>query len=249
MNIKITAVILAKNEEKNIKKCLESVKFCDEIMVIDDNSADRTAEIARKLGVKVFRHSLNNNFAAQRNFALRQAQNQWILFIDSDEIVPEDLATEIKSLNYSDNEGFYFKRQDIWQGKEIKHGETGNIKLLRLARKEAGKWIRPVHEVWDIKGKTGILKNPILHYPHPTLREFISEINLYSTLHAGTNLEEGKKPSLWKIIFWPRGKFVYNWIFKLGFLDGTAGFIIALMMSFHSFLAWSKAWKLQKETK
>jgi glycosyltransferase involved in cell wall biosynthesis len=263
MDIKLTAIILAKNEEENIKKCLESIKFCDEILVIDDNSTDKTVEIIQnskgksqnyKSKVKILKRHLNGDFAGQRNFALRQAQGQWVLFIDSDEIVSEALASEIVNykLSITNYSGFYIKRKDFWKGKEIKYGETGNIKLLRLARKNAGQWIRPVHEAWDVKGsasrRIGILKNSILHYPHPTLREFINEINQYSTLHAKSNLREGKKSSIWKIIFWPKGKFIYNWIFKLGFLDGTEGFIIALMMSFHSFLAWSKAW-LSKETK
>jgi glycosyltransferase involved in cell wall biosynthesis len=251
MDTKLTAIILAKNEEKNIKRCLEGVRFCDEILVIDDNSIDETAKIAQKFGAKVIKHSLNNNFAAQRNFALRRAQSQWVLFIDADEIVSEALVSEIVNykLSITNYSGFYIKRQDIWQGREIKHGEAGNIFLLRFGRKGAGKWSRPIHEVWQIDGKTKNFRSPLLHYPHPSLREFISKINEYSTLHAESNLREGKKPSIWKIIFWPKGKFIYNWIFKLGFLDGTQGFIIALIMSFHSFLAWSKAWKLQKETK
>jgi len=249
MGIKLTAVILAKNEEKNIQNCLESVKFCDEILVIDDNSSDKTVEISRKMGAKVFNRSLNNDFAGQRNLALRQAQGQWVLFVDSDEIVPPSLREEINNLKFTIYNGFFIKRQDIWKGKEIKYGETGNIKILRLAKKEAGKWTRPVHEIWQVRGRVGTLKNSIFHYPHPALREFINEINQYSSLHAKANYREGKKPSLLKIIFWPKGKFVYNWIFKLGFLDGMAGFMIALMMSFHSFLAWSKLWILQRETK
>lgn len=249
MDIKLTAVILAKNEEKNIQNCLESVKFCDEILVIDDNSSDKTVDISRKMGAKVFNHSLDNDFAGQRNFALRQAQGQWVLFVDSDEIVSPSLRKEINNLQFTIYNGFFIKRKDYWQGKEIKYGETGNIKILRLAKREAGNWIRPVHEIWQVKGRTGTLKNSIFHYPHPTLRESISEINQYSTLHAEENLKQGKKSSLLKIIFWPKGKFVYNWIFRMGFLDGMAGFMIALMMSFHSFLAWSKAWILQRETK
>ena len=250
--MKLSAVILTKNEENNIRNCLESLNFCDEILVIDDNSTDKTAEIARKLGVKVFSHPLNNDFAQQRNYGLKKATNDWVLFIDADEEVPEALASEINNLKFTINNGylgFYIRRKDFWQGKEINYGETGSIKLLRLAKKDAGEWVRPVHEIWNIKTRFGTLQNPILHYPHPSLKEFITEINQYSTLHAKANYKEGKKSSLLKIIFWPKGKFIYNWIFRLGFLDGTAGFMIALMMSFHSFLAWGKLWILQRETR
>jgi hypothetical protein len=135
-------------------------------------------------------------------------------------------------------------------GRELKHGEYstsgafGNARIMRLAKKTAGRWVRPVHEVWKVKGKTGILKNPLNHYPHPTLMKFISNINYFSTIHARALKDEGKSSSLVKVIVWPPGKFVYNYFFRLGFLDGMQGFIAALMMSFHSFLSWSKLYFL-----
>lgn len=134
----------------------------------------------------------------------------------------------------------------MW-GKELKHGETGNVKLLRLAKRDAGLWVRAIHEIWEIKGRVGELKNPLLHYPHQTLREFIADIDWMSTLHAEENKKEGKRSDLFKIIFYPKLKFIDSWILKLGFLDGTPGFIVAIMMSLHSFLAWSKLWLADKK--
>ncbi len=246
----LSAVILTKNENKNIEECIKCLDFCDEIIVVDDNSFDKTREMAKKLGAKVYKRKLGENFATQRNFGLSKTRGKWVLFLDADERVSGDLRNEIVQItndplvNYL---GFYLKRTDYVWGKKLKHGETGNTKLLRLARRKAGKWRRRVHEVWEIKGGTRELKNPLLHYPHPTLADFTESVNIMSTLHAQANLEEGKKSSLMKIIFWPVGKFVLNYIIKMGLLDGTQGFMVALVMSFHSYLAWSKLWFLQRK--
>jgi len=244
----ISAVVLAKNEEKNLPGCLELLKFCDEIIVIDDNSTDKTPEIAKKFGAKVITHSLDNNFAQQHNFALRHAQGEWVFFVDADERVSLGLQKEILDLlHYSsvmEWNGFYLKRQDFFGGRVLKHGETANVRLLRLGRKGKGEWQREVHETWAIKGEIGELKNPLLHYSHQTLTEFIEHVNFHSTLHAQALKKEGIKPSLFRIIFYPKAKFIQNYIFRLGFLDGTRGIIVALMMSFHSFLANSKLYFL-----
>jgi glycosyltransferase involved in cell wall biosynthesis len=244
----ISVVILAKDEEKNLQECLGSVKWTDKIIVIDDNSSDKTVEIAKKFGAKIFTHSLNNDFAAQRNFALEKASGEWILFVDADERISPDLKKEImeaiKKINVN---GFYLKRQDFFGGRWLKHGETANVRLLRLGRRGKGKFERKVHETWEIKGEIGELKNPLLHYPHQTLSDFIDHVNFHSTLHAEALEKEGVKPSLWRIIFYPKAKFIQNYIFRLGFLDGTPGIIVALMMSFHSFLARAKLYFLWKK--
>lgn len=134
----------------------------------------------------------------------------------------------------------------MW-GKELRHGETGRIKLLRLAKRKAGKWQRPVHETWEISGKIGELKNPLLHFPHPTMAEFLGNINFYTTLDAQEFFRQGKKVGGWQIIAYPSGKFVVNYFLKLGFLDGMAGFLVAAMMSFHSLLVRGKLWLLRQK--
>lgn len=246
----ISAVVLTKNEEKNIEACLKTLQWCDEIIVIDDYSQDRTVELAKNLGAKVYKNHLDNDFAAQRNFGLQKATGDWVLFIDADERVSLALRAEITNYQLpiakqqapliTNYQGFNLRRQDYFGGRWLKYGETANIRLLRLGKRKAGKWQRKVHEFWDIKGDIGELKNPLLHYPHPNLDDFLNHLNFYSTLHAEAYYEQVVKPPPWRIIVNPLGKFVANWIFRLGFLDGTSGFIIALMMSFHSFLAWSK---------
>ena len=162
----ISAVILTKNEEKNVVPCIESFRWCDEIIVIDDYSTDKTIEkiqsASRRTKLKIFKRHLNGDFAAQRNFGLEKAKGEWVLFVDTDERVTPALTAEIKKKILKTRcSGFYLKRQDFWAGKCLKYGETGNIKLLRLGKKSAGKWERPIHEVWKIKGKIGTLKNPL----------------------------------------------------------------------------------------
>lgn len=247
--VMISAVILTKNEEDNIEDCIKSLRFCDEVVVIDDESSDSTIKLAESLGAIVYEHPLDNDFAAQHNYGAQKAKNKWILSIDADERVSRDLAIEITQivndliLPYS---GFSMKRIDEMWGKRILHGECGNIRLLRLVKKGSGEWRRAVHETYVSKEKTYELKNPLMHYPHQTLREFIADVDRMSTIHAKANNAEKKQSNIFKIVFFPPLKFIWNYFFKLGFKDGTQGFMIAAVMSFHSYLAWSKLWLMQK---
>lgn len=245
----ISTVILTKNEEEGIRKCLDSVSFSDEIIIIDDNSIDKTRDIAKGLGAKVYKRKLDDDYSAQRNFGLSKAKNEWVLFIDADELVSQDLRNELLTINnkLSDYSGFYIKRRDVFLGKELKHGEAGNIKLLRFGRKDAGKFKRKVHEYWHIEGKVGKLRGDLIHNAHKDLRGFIAKISRYSRLHAKQNQIECKKSSIAKIILWPVGKFLYNYFYKVAILDGLSGFVISVLMSFHSFISWSTLWLNQKK--
>ncbi len=132
---------MTKDSEAYIKNCLRSLSFADETVVIDDNSTDKTVEIAKKYGAKIYKRNLAGDFATQRNYGLAKARGKWVFFVDSDEIVPPDLKSEIvQAINnpFVDSDGFYLKRLDNIWGKPLKHGEPGNIKLLRLAQKRRG---------------------------------------------------------------------------------------------------------------
>jgi len=247
----LTAIVLTKNEESNIIDCLETILFCSEIIIIDDNSTDRTTDLIKEFAkthkkVKIFTRELGIDFSAQRNFGIEKASNDWIFFVDADERILRDLATEIKE-NVTQNtsySGFLIPRRDYMWGKELMHGETGNIKLLRLFNKKSGELIGKVHERWESKGQVGRLVNPILHYPHPTISEFLREINFYSDLRAQELYKNGVKASYFTIVAYPKGKFIVNYFLKLGFLDGVAGLVHAILMSFHSFLVRGKLWLL-----
>lgn len=255
-NLKVSVVILTKNEEKNIEKAIKSVKFCDEIIVIDDYSEDRTIDEVYKVkkfiklkSLKVYKRHLNGDFSAQRNFGLEKAMGEWVLFIDVDEEMTEELKKEIP-LRVAQDEtpwAFHIKRRDWFWGREVKFGEIPRwIGLIRLVRKNSGKWEGKVHEVFKTTGKTGKLRNYIIHRPHPTIKEFLSEINFYSTLRAEELFQQGKKTNIFEIILYPLGKFIVNYFLRLGFLDGAAGFVYAFMMSFHSFLVRAKLYLLKR---
>jgi glycosyltransferase involved in cell wall biosynthesis len=249
----ISVIILTKNEEKNIERCLESVRWCDEIIIIDDESTDKTIEIARRFGAIIYCHRLNNNFSSQRNFGLSKAKNDWVLFIDADEVVSDALAYEISSAIQLENQdvnnysGFYLKRSDFIWGKQLKYGETGQIRLLRLAKKDLGKWDGMTHERWKVQGRIGQLMNPILHYPHQSLVEFLKEINLYSDIRARELNAKNINVGFSLIFLYPLGKFLINYLLRRGFMDGIRGLIFAITMSFHSFLVRGKLWLKKAE--
>jgi len=244
----ISAVILTKNEEQNISNCLESVKWCDEVIIIDDKSTDKTVEIAKEYKATIYSNLLDGDFSAQRNFGLSKAKNEWALFVDADEVISDALAYEISNAitlrdqNLREYSGFYIKRSDFIWRKQLKHGESGNIKLLRLGKKGFGKWEGMTHEKWLIKGSVGNLANPMLHFPHKTLGEFLKEINFYTDIRARELKNKNIKLSSWSILFYPLTKFMVNYFAKRGFLDGIQGLIFAITMSFHSFLVRGKLW-------
>ncbi len=248
----ISTVVLTHNSEKTLGNTLGSLGFSDEIIVVDDESTDKTRQIARMYKATVFERSLNDDFSAQRNYGLEKAKGDWVLFIDADEIVPSSLVREIETVTSASNKnisGYFISRQDYFGGRGLKHGETSHVLLLRLAKKYAGVWIEPVHETWRVTEKTGILKNPIHHLPHNDVAQFLSKINRYSSIRAKFLYAQGKRSSLWQIILYPPAKFFVNYVVKLGFLDGMQGLIMAIMMSFHSFLVRTKLWTLERRIK
>ncbi len=258
--MKISAIVLTKNEEKNIERCLKSLDFCDEIIVVDDYSGDKTVEIVHKVNVgvghdrpvyKIFEKHLSNDFASQRNFGLSKVSNDWILFVDADEEVARELMNEINRLDprlHGDDANAYFiKRRDYFWNQELKFGEVKkvrNLGIVRLVKKNSGTWMGTVHEAFHTANKVSQINGFLNHYPHPTLKEFINDINYYSSIRAEELFNRGVKTNIFEIIFFPFGKFIYNYFLNFGFLDGPAGFTYAFMMSFHSFLVRAKLYQL-----
>lgn len=240
----ISAIILSHNSEKTLPQTIQSVAFCDEVIVIDDTSTDNTVAIAKNMNAIVIGHPVNDDFSAQRNFGLTKAANEWVLFVDSDEIVSADLAREIQEAVRLHVNGFYLRRLDVLWGRKIMHGETDRVRLLRLAKKGKGKWMRPVHEVWNISGVVGTLQHPLHHFPHPNVAQFLSNINTYSTINARHLYSSRVSVNGGHIVLYPVAKFIRNYIFRKGFLDGMPGMLVSVMMSFHSFLTRSKLWLL-----
>lgn len=245
----ISAVVLTKNEEKNIVDCLESLNWCSEIIVIDDYSTDRTAELCQQMGAKVYKRKLSNNFSEQRDFGLLNVSNEWALFVDADERVSKNLADEIQNnIKKTARNGFIIRRYDVMWGKKLEHGETGDIWFLRLGKINTGRWQGNVHEEWKINNY-GKLKNSLIHYPHQTVEQFLKEINYYTDLRAKELLEKKVNVSVIHIVLFPKAKFILNYFLKLGFLDGLEGLVFAIIMSFHSFLTRAKLWQLKQTSR
>lgn len=175
------------------------------------------------------------DFAKERNLLLEKAKSEWVFFLDTDETISEELKDEIRKLDPKDFNGFFIKRKIIFLGKHV-----GEDKALRLGKKNSGKWERKVHETWKIKGKTKTLSNYLIHDTAGDLHSYIKKMNKYSGLHAEENLHEEKRSSLFKIIFYPKAKFLQN-IFQ------GRGFAFSMLQSFHSFLGWVKQWELQRK--
>ncbi len=245
--MKISFVVLSHNEEKNIARCLSSIKnLADEILVIDESSADKTCEIAKGFGARIISHKNSDDFAAARNLGMEKARNEWVFFVDSDEV----LKGGLDDINSLDKDNYRLRRVDEMWGRKIMHGENGVWNEIRLVKKNSGGWVGKVHEVFETRDETGQLENVRLrHYPHQTIREFLDEINRYSEIRAQELFVHGAKSSVWQIILFPFGKFILDYVLLLGFLDGTPGFVIAVMMSFHSFLVRSKLYILCRDNK
>ena len=241
---KISAIILTKNEETKIEKAISSLLFCDEVIIIDDESTDKTVENATKAGAKVLTHSKKNNFAEQRNWAMEKTKNEWILFIDADEEVSEDLKFQIINLKLEEGTTAYaIPRRDFFWGHEMQYGETKQARskgIIRLIKKGGGVWTGAVHETFISSGAVGKLDELLNHYSHDSLTSFIQDINIYSSLRAKELAKMGKKVIIPELIFFPFGKFIYTYFILGGFLDGPAGFVYSFVMSFHSFLVRAK---------
>lgn len=243
----ITAVILAKNEEIHLKELIPTLSFCDEVIVVDNDSTDKTAEVAKKLGARVL-HSSSVRFSELRSLATKAAKNTWLLHIDADERVSTQLQKEICEAVQSEKYAAYaIPRIDIFWGKNVLYGETLGARLkgiIRLVHRDAGQWNGDVHEVFTTKKPVGKLQNHLVHYSHKGIEDFLQTVNTFSTKRADELYKKGVR--LWglHIIFPPFMKFLYTFIILGGFLDGARGFVYSFMMSFHSFLSRSKLYLL-----
>ncbi|MBU1071310.1 glycosyltransferase family 2 protein [Patescibacteria group bacterium] len=214
--MKLSAVILNHLPTNLLKPTLESVSFANEVIVINNSRPIK-------------------NFAKQRNLALKKAKNQWVLFVDSDEVVPKRLAQEIKqAIESSEYQGYLLPRQDVILGQAIKYGETGSIKLLRLAKKSAGKFSRSVHETWNIQGRVGELKTPLLHIKENFTFEFLKRIGRYGPIDSSSLIAENKPFSYFRLLLNPPAKFIQNYIVRRGIQDGLLGLFHAYLMSVQS---------------
>jgi len=245
---RITAIIITYNEEKNIRRCLESLSWADEIVVVDSFSQDRTKEIASSFTDKIFDLEWQG-FGKQKEFARTKASYDWVLSVDADEVVPEKLRDEIKNILNENNslDGYYIPRLSNFLGRWIKHSGWYPDYVLRLFKKDRAKFDEStVHEKLVLDGKAGLLKNEILHYTDPDISHYLLKMNKYTSLSAEMLSTEGKSATLFDLLFRPMAIFFKMYLFKSGFLDGWQGFLLACFSSFHVFVKYAKLWHLRK---
>jgi glycosyltransferase involved in cell wall biosynthesis len=175
------------------------------------------------------------DFAKERNLVLKKAKGEWVFFLDSDESVSSLLKKELNNLSAANYDAFYVRRDNYFLGKYI-----GTDNIVRLGKAKRGRWTRRVHENWKFDGPVGQLRYPIIHNSARSIFEMIGKINNYSTLHAMANQEEGKKSSLFKIIVYPKLKFIES-------IFAGRGIVFSVIQAFHSFLSWGKQWELQRK--
>ena len=234
--MKLSAVLITFNEAKNIKECLNDLLFCDEIIVVDSGSTDKTAEIASQHGAKVFQHDFCD-FASQKNFAIDLTSGEWVLLIDADERVDERLRTEIvSSVQDSEAQGFFLLRKNRIFNRWIKFGGNQEDLQLRLIRKERARFEGKVHERIFWKGPKITLKNPLLHYSTTTITEYIKKLILYTGIEVEILNSRSAMISDRGLKWRPVAVFFDRFILKRGFLDGSEGFLFCFLSAYYEFI-------------
>jgi len=249
----ITAVIITKNEEKNIQRCLDSLKpVAEEIIVVDSNSTDNTVALCQQAGARVIVQSWLG-YGPQKNLGNNAASHDYILSIDADEALDEQLTQAILEEKRKGLQGIYqLSRFNYYYGKFIKHGADYPDKKIRLFNKTSTHWDeKDVHETLVIgpDQKITALKGHLLHYTYYRVEEHILKINYYTNLAAQDYIKRGKKASVFKIVFSPLSTFIQSYILKRGFLDGLHGFILAIMHAYAAFARYVKLWELSVANK
>ena len=257
----LSVVIITHNEEANIGRTLASVQplVADgkgEIIVVDSGSSDRTVEIAKSFGAKVFSEEWKG-YAAQKNSAIDKATGDWILSVDADEELSDGLTKEVEEIchgpaedGFGSENGYWLKRQNQFLGRALRHGGFWPDPKLRMFRRGMGRVEnRAVHETFQVTGRLGTLYYPLLHHSYPTLTDYIDHMNRYSSLGAEMEVVRGRSGfSLFNIVLRPLATFIYNYFFRLGFLDGREGLLLHLYHAVYVSWKYAKAWEIARST-
>ncbi|MBI5117373.1 glycosyltransferase family 2 protein [Candidatus Poribacteria bacterium] len=242
----LTILIPAYNEEGNIRECLDSVKWADEIFVVDSFSTDRTLEICREYTDRIAQHEYVNS-AAQKNWAIPQATHKWVMIVDSDERVSERLRQSICRVleNPKDFDGFFVQRQSFFLGKPIMHGGWEKDYVLRLFNKERGRYQdRQVHACIEVEGKRGYLDGPLYHYTYRNLDQYFEKFLRYTKWAAGDLKSGERSPSWTNLSIRPCMRFLKMYVMRLGFLDGKHGLVLSMLAAFSVFTKYARLWEM-----
>ncbi len=241
--MKISATIITFNEERNVARVIESLRCCDEVVVVDSGSNDRTVEIASKLGARVIETNWRG-YAGQKNFAAEQAENDWILSLDADESLSEALEADIWQLkkNGPRFEAYSMPRLAQYLGRWILHSGWYPDRKVRLYDRRRARWAGDfVHESVQVDGSIGHLNSNVLHFTCDSLSEHLRTMDRYTTLAAEEIVARGRQVGWSDLLLDPAWTFTRSYILKRGFLDGAEGLAIAWMAALYSFLKYAKA--------
>jgi len=248
---RLSVVIIAQNEASNIRRCLESVRWADEIIVVDSGSTDDTPRICQEFGCEVI-HRAWQGYADQKNFALEHATGDWVLSLDADEEVTPELADEIKeAVRNARADAYSMPRRNNFLGRWMRHGGWYPDRQVRLFRRGIGKFKPvPLHEniILPECARLGLLSAELRHYTYPRAADFIKKADVYASIEAQTLVREGRtsRSPICPLVFAIPLKFAEVYIWKGGWRDGLHGFVAAVLMSVRVFLRWVKVWELQR---
>ncbi|HVP37837.1 MAG TPA: glycosyltransferase family 2 protein [Candidatus Saccharimonadales bacterium] len=236
----LSIAIVAQNEAHRLGRCLESLAFADEVLVVDGGSTDGTPELAASLGARVVYRTFTG-FREQRSFAVEQAHGPWVLSLDADEVVTPALASEIReTLTAPAFTAYRIPRLDYMFGRWVRHGGWYPQYHVQLFRRDSGRWEREVHERWVTGGPMGTLRHPVLHYSHLEVADFIRKLDRYTTIAARERAARGERVTLWRLALEPPAYFAYKYLWQSGFLDGAHGFTLAMLLGHYRFTELAK---------
>ncbi len=244
---KITSLLITYNEENNIKSLIESLDFVDEFIIIDSFSTDNTVAIINEYpNIKLIQREFDD-FSSQKNFAIEQATNNWIVFFDADDRISDALKEEILATVHSatDKVAYWIKRTNIYMNRRIKYSGWQKDKVIRLFKKDQCRYNgKLVHEEIVADGEVGYLNNTLTHCSYKGLDKIILKRNKYAALQAMELYEKGVKPNLYHFLVKPAFRFFNHYILKRGFLDGYQGLFISFIYGYSVFIRYVKLWLL-----
>jgi glycosyltransferase involved in cell wall biosynthesis len=251
MREKVSACITVGNEERNIRRCLESVRWADEIVVVDSFSSDRTPEICREYTDRVYQHRWLG-YIGQKNLIKDLAIGEWILFVDGDEEVSaklrDQILGELRCESSRDFSGYEFPRMVWYLGLWITHGDWYPDVKLRLFRKERGKCGgREPHDRMVVDGRIKRLSGPVFHYTYTDIANQLTTLNRFSSITANTQHEEGRRFRMVNLILRPMWRFFRGYMLRQGFRDGLPGLIVAITISYGVFAKYAKLWEIERK--
>lgn len=252
---KLSVVVITKNEEKDIRKCLESIKWADEIVIVDDVSIDKTVGICREYTQKIFVNDSKGSFHTNKNLGLEKATGDWIFSLDADEIISSELAEEIKeNINNPDKIGYYVPRKNYFLGSWIKGCGWWPDRIIRLFKKGVTKWPLEIHDTPKIKAKdkVGTLKNALIHHTYRNLHHYFDKFNQYTSRLAQEEYEKGVRINTGNFLMYffvkPSYWFLRKFFIWRGFRDGFSGFFISFSSAWVIVATYAKLWEKQKDT-